>query len=386
MHGQLALVLLLALPTDAQVFVDPAPPKVQELPQVSPLPPRAQEGLKFHAEPKALSANAVTHDWRDFLGPTHNAVSSESPLLERFGPNGPPIVWEVTKGQGYASAAIVGERILLFHRVGDREVVECLQSESGRRFWRYSYPTTYRDSYGYSNGPRCQPVSDGNWAYTLGVEGKLHCLKLTTGQVLWERDIVSEFKLKRNDFGVGSTPLIEGDLLIVNVGAEGGPCVAAFDKRTGRMVWGAGRKWGPSYASPVPSDVHGRRRVFVFAGGASRPSTGGLMCIDPADGEVDFEFAWRARRRESVNASSPLIIGDKVYIAECYGPGGAMLRLLPDGSCKKLWTHRLLNTHFMTAVHKDGYLYGIAGHGPRNAPVVCVETGSGRQMWRTVPQ
>ena len=386
MDGRLALVLLLALPADAQVFVDPAPPTVHELPEAPPSEPRTHAGLKFHAAPKALAADAVTHDWRSFLGPAHNAISSETPLLARFGADGPSIVWEVAKGEGYASVAVVGQRVVLFHRVGDEEVVECLQSETGQRFWKHSYPTAYRDSYGYNNGPRCQPVSDGEWVYTFGVEGKLNCLKLTTGQVLWTRDILREFKLKQNDFGVGATPLIEGDLLIVNVGAPGGPCIAAFDRLTGRMVWGAGSEWGPSYASPIPADVRGWRRVFVFAGGASRPSTGGLICIDPADGKVDFEFAWRAKRYESVNASSPLVIGDKVYIAECYGPGGAMLRLLPDGSCRRIWSHGLLNTHFMTAIHKDGYLYGIAGHGPRNAPLVCVEVDSGQQMWRTVPQ
>src|SRR5262249_39373019 len=159
----------------------------------------------------------------------------------------------------------------------------CLQAETGRRFWRYAYPTAYRDRYGWNNGPRCPPVSDGEYVYTFGAEGKLHCLKLTTGQVLWRRDILPEVRPRESFFGVGTTPLIEGDLLIVNVGANGGPCVAAFDKRTGKMVWGAGNEWGPSYASPIPATIYGRRRVFVFAGGESRPSTGGVLCLDPAN-------------------------------------------------------------------------------------------------------
>src|SRR3954468_2275459 len=110
--------------------------------------------------------------------------------------------------------------------------------------------------------------------------------------------------------------------------ASGGPCVAAFDTKTGRMVWGAGAEWGPSYASPIPATVLGQRRVFVFAGGESRPATGGLLCLDPATGAVDFAFPWRGRRVESVNASSPLVIDpDKVWISECYGKGGVLLQL-----------------------------------------------------------
>src|SRR5262249_47007716 len=163
------------------------------------------------------------------------AISTETPLLKQFGTKGPAVVWEVTKGEGYASPAVVGQRVVLFHRIGQEEIVECLEAETGRRFWKVAYPTADRDSFAWDGGPRCPPVSDGECVYTYGVEGKLHCLKLTTGQVVWKRDLLREFKLEKGFFGIGATPLIEGDRLIVNVGAEGGPCVAAFDKRTGKM-------------------------------------------------------------------------------------------------------------------------------------------------------
>jgi len=384
------MILLALIAADLRAvvpeFVDPAPPKTQELANIPPPRPQKQAGLRFHAAPKPLAAGAVTHDWRSFLGPTHNAISTETLLRKRFGKNGPPLVWEVTKGEGYASPAVVGDRVLLFHRLGNEEVIECLHAETGRRFWKVAYPVSYTDRYGFSGGPRCQPVSDGKMVFTYGVEGKLHGLKLATGQVVWKRDLLREFKLKQNFFGVGSTPLIEGRLLIVNVGAAGGPCVAAFDKGTGKMVWGAGNEWGPGYASPIPATVHGKRRVFVFAGGESRPATGGLLCIDPANGKVDFRFPWRARRYESVNASSPVIVGNQVFISECYGPGGTLLDLRPDGSCRQVWSSDRLNTHFMTPIYKDGYLYGIAGHGPQNAPLVCVEWKTGREMWRIEPE
>ena len=370
----------------AEGFVDPAPPRTRELAVMALPAPQAQAGLKFNAAPKRLASGAITHDWNAFLGPAHNAISAETHLLKKFGTNGPAKVWEVPKGQGYATPAVMGERLVMFHRLANEEVVECLQAETGKRFWRVSYPTAYRDRYGFSGGPRCQPVSDGELVYTFGAEGKLHCLKLTTGQVLWERDIVQEFKLEQNFFGVGSTPLLEGNLLIVNVGAEAGPCVAAFDKRTGKMVWGAGADWGPSYASPIPATTFGNRRVFVFAGGESEPPTGGLLSLDPTNGTVDFFYDWRSNVNESVNASSPLIVGNQVFIAECYGKGSLLLDLKPDGDFNKVWNNFSLLTHFMTALHQDGYLYGIDGHGPQNAPLVCVELKTGKRMWDTLPE
>ncbi len=370
----------------AAPFSDPAPPTPATLPSIDSPLPSAQPELTFHAPPKPLPPGAVTQDWPCFLGPNHNAISDETKLLKSFPKAGPALVWESTKGQGYSAPAVLRERLILFHRVDDQEIVECLHADTGQRFWKFSYPSAYVDRYGYCSGPRLRrPVIDTDRIYTLGAEGKLHCLKLATGQVLWKRDLAAEFKLPQNFFGVGATPLIDGDLLILNVGAPNGPCVAGLDKLTGKMLWGAGDKWGPSYASPIPATVHGQHRVFVFAGGESRPPTGGLLCIDPSNGHVDFEFPWRSRRHDSVNASSPLIIGDQVFISECYGTGGALLDIAADGSFKETWTTTDLGTHFMTAIHKDGFLYGVDGHGPLDAPLVCVELKTGKTLWRAEP-
>lgn len=370
----------------AQNFPDPAPPEIHAFDSKSISGPAVQAELTFHKAPKPLNPKATTEDWKDFLGPTHNAISRETHLLESFGESGPEKVWEVSKGEGYASPAVIDGRVILFHRIGDESIIECLDTENGQRYWKYSYATTYRDRYGFSNGPRCQPISDGNFVYTYGVEAKLTCLSLASGQLVWQRDLKAEFGLSLDFFGVGATPLLEGDSIVVNIGSPEGPSVTAFDKNTGKLLWGAGNEWGASYASPIPANTAAGRRLFVFAGGESRPATGGLLVIDPKNGQVDCSFPWRGTRYESVNASSPVIVDSQVYISECYGAGGALLRIGPDGSCSKIWNNETLNTHFMTAIHKDGYLYGIDGHGPQNAPLVCIELASGREVWRTEPE
>jgi len=236
------------------------------------------------------------------------------------------------------------------HRTGER--VECLHRETGERYWSFTYPTQFEDRYGYNNGPRASPVIDGDRVYTYGAEGKLHCLKLETGQVYWKRDIPGEFRVPQDFFGIASTPLIEGDLLIVNVGAPGGPTVAAFDKKTGQMVWGAGDQWGASYASPIPATVQGRRRIFVLAGGESRPPTGGLLSIDPQNGAVDFSFPWRSKSYESVNAACPLVAGEQIFVSASYKTGGALLNILPNGGHSVAWKTEDLATHFNTASTK----------------------------------
>src|SRR5215212_9826149 len=111
-------------------FKDPAPPKVDDAVVEKEQKPGAYEGLKFHGAPRPLARDAVTNDWPRFLGPMHNATSVETKLLKTL-PAKMPVVWEAKKGTGYCAPAIVGERVVLFHRVGDEEIVECLQSERG---------------------------------------------------------------------------------------------------------------------------------------------------------------------------------------------------------------------------------------------------------------
>jgi outer membrane protein assembly factor BamB len=334
-------------------------------------------------KPRPLPAGAVTHDWASFLGPTHNAVSTETKLTRALPPS---LVWEFPKGTSYASPAIAGGRLVFIHRLGDEEVVECLDPETGAGRWQFRYGTVFEDRYGYNNGPRSSPVIDGNRTYTMGAEGKLHCLDLGSGKVLWKRDLRVDYQQRQDFFGIASTPLVEGRLLIVNVGAPDGPCVVGLDNASGKEVWRAGRDWGPSYASPVPAVVHGQRRVFVFAGGESDPPTGGLMCIDPAAGKVDFSFPWRSRSFESVNAACPVAFDNKVFISASYRAGGALLEIRPDFTHRVAWTTQEFALHFNTPIHRDGYLYGFDGRNEPDASLACLDVATGKVVWREVPE
>jgi outer membrane protein assembly factor BamB len=333
--------------------------------------------------PKPLAKDAVSSDWRSFLGPSHNGVSPETKLSRKLPP---PQVWEFTKGTGYVSPAVAGERLVFAHRVGNEEIIECLHPETGARRWRFQYPTAFEDRYGYNNGPRSSPVIDGARVYMLGAEGKLHCLDLASGKLVWKRDLNTEYKVRQDFFGTASTPLVEGQLLIINVGAPGGPTVAGFDKTTGREVWRAGKEWGPSYASPVPAVVHGKRRVFVFAGGESTPPAGGLMSIDPSTGRVDFTFPWRSRSFESVNASCPVVFDNKVFISASYRTGGALLEVRPDFTHRVVWTTQEFALHFNTPIYRDGYLYGFDGRNEPDASLACVDAATGKVVWRETPE
>lgn len=363
--------------------------------------PSANPGLRAGVAPRARSKAAVNEDWPGFLGPRHNGHSGETRLRKSFPESGPPRVWSRARGHGYAAPAIAGGRLYHFHRVDDAEQLEALDAVTGRRLWSQSDPSTYSDRYGYSDGPRATPVvhavrsdaakgagGDGSTAVistrvvTLGVDGLLQSRRVEDGARVWRRDLKADFKLKQEFFGLATSPLLWRDRLIINIGAPGGPSVVALDAKTGETVWKSGKRWGASYATPLPVTLHGEPRVLVFAGGESRPPHGGLICLDPRDGAIDFEFPWRSRKFESVNASSPVLVpGPGVLISASYKTGGILLDIGKDFQPKERWRTKGFALHFNTAQYKDGVLYGFHGRHMRGATLAAFDARTGERLW-----
>jgi outer membrane protein assembly factor BamB/dienelactone hydrolase len=353
-------------------------PKPADLRQ--PEPVKCPRTVLFH-KPRALAKDAVVSDWPNFLGPTHDGISPETGIMDHFDapdtgkPYLPP-AWTVVKGESYSSPSIKDNLLILHHRIRNNEVIECLDAETGGLYWSHQYPTTYRDSFNYLNGPRASPAIDEDRIYTCGALGVLCCFDLRTGHLYWRRDLMKEFDLDQGFFGFTTSPIIERDLLILNVGGKNGACVVAFDKNKGTVKWLSGSDWGRSYATPVAATMHDKRILFVFAGGMSDPPVGGLIGLDPESGKVHFTFPWRSPRTFSVNASSPVVSGNRVFISSSYDIHGAMIEIQPDLTHKMIYRTRDFSSHWMTPIVRDGYLYGFA-----NDKLVCLEWNTGKLMW-----
>jgi outer membrane protein assembly factor BamB len=380
-------VLFLSASCCVAEFADPAKPRVNPLAETAAATPAENPALTVHGAPKPLPAGAITSDWPCFLGPTHNAVSSETKLLRDWPTSGPTLIWEMRKGTGYSAPTIKGDYLLFQHRLDQESIIECIHPVHGQRYWQLRTPCSYEDRYGYQNGPRAScAISDDDLVYAYGVDGHLLCLRLHTGQILWQRRLNDEFKVKKHFFGTATSPLIDGKRLIINVGAPGGPSVIALDRHSGALIWGAGDQWGPSYASPVPAIIHGKPRVFVFTGGDTRPPTGGLLCIDPANGDIDFRFPWRSRKYESVNASNPVLLGNAVFISASYQTGGAMLDINAEFAHTTRWTSDKIGTHWNTPVVHDGVIFAFDGRHDNTSDLVAVDAQSGAELWRETYQ
>jgi outer membrane protein assembly factor BamB len=320
------------------------------------------------------AAALAAADWPQYLGPTRNGVYDGPALSESWGAKGPRVLWRKGVGQGFAGPVVAGGHLILFHRIGNDEVVEALDPATGEGRWRYAYPTTYRDDFGFDEGPRAVPVVADGVVYTFGAEGQLHATDLTRGTRLWSEDTMRRFKVPKGYFGAAGSPLVDGGRVMANIGGPGAGIVA-FEAKTGKVLWTA-TGHAASYSSGIAATLRGQRRAVFL-------TREGLVGLDPSNGQIAFTRPWRARVAASVNAASPLAIGDLLFVSAEYGPGAGVLRLEADGTTlADLWTSNdVLTTHYATSVHHDGFLYGYHGRQELGPSLRAVELRTGKVAW-----
>jgi outer membrane protein assembly factor BamB len=281
-------------------------------------------------------------------------------------------VWQKEVGEGYSAPVIAGERLIVFHRVGDEEIVECFDAASGKEMWKHREATNYRDQLGKGDGPRSTPLIAGERVYTLSPGGRLQCLKLSNGENVWQRELLRDFKVPQSYFGVGTSPILEAGLVVVNVGGRDAGIVA-FDKDSGKEVWKATQD-GASYSSPVAVDIDGVRHVVFF-------TRQGIVSLDPANGNLRFSRRWRSRADASVNAATPVVVGDGLFFTACYETGAILVRARKD-DLEVVWNNdRSLSCHFSTPVYYEGYLYGFDGRQESGTEFRCIEAKTGKVHW-----
>jgi outer membrane protein assembly factor BamB len=183
---------------------------------------------------------------------------------------------------------------------------------------------------------------------------------------------MQRFEVPKGFFGAAGSPLVEDGRVIANVGGPKAGIVA-FEAKTGKVLWTA-TDAGASYSSAVGATIAGRRAAIFF-------TRAGLVGLDPATGQILWQRPWRARMAASVNAATPLVIGDLIFVSAQYGPGAGVLRL--DGSTlTPLWaSDEALSNHYATSVHRDGILYGFHGRQEFGQAFRAVELRTGKVHW-----
>ena len=322
----------------------------------------------------SLVARLDAGEWPQILGPTRNGKAADDERLASHWPAaGPKVVWQKRVGRGFAGVAVARGRTFLFHRQADRAICEALDAHSGEPIWQAELPTSYVGTYVSDDGPRCVPIVAGEKLILYGAEGDLHCLAFADGKKLWSRELYRELGTPRdNFFGAGSSPLVEGDLVLVNVGTRAGAGLVACSLADGHTVWQATNE-SASYSSPVATTVAGvRHAIFV--------TRLNVVSVDPTNGAERFRLRFGSLG-PTVNAANPLVVGDRLFVTANYGVGARCLKIGGDRA-DEVWQGEALSSQYSTSIERDGYLYGVDGRQDLGvARLRCLEFTTGNVQW-----
>jgi len=322
----------------------------------------------------AWASTGVAADWPQYLGPSRDGTTT-NPIVLPWPSDGPALRWKIPVGSGFSGPIVAAGQVLLFDRDKDEERLRALDPKTGRTLWEHRSPTAYVDTFGFDNGPRSTPATTADRIVTFGAEGRLSCLNLREGQRIWSVEAGRDLGADRGFFGPACSPLILSNRILLNLGNQDGGGVAAFSLETGKLLWKTTRHEA-GYASPVigPSlDTAGPPTALFF-------TREGLVSTT-LEGQVRFTHPWRSRQSASVNAASPLIRSNEIFLTTSYDVGAVLLRITGD-TVKEVWANdESLSAHYATPVRHEGFLYGFHGRQERGTEFRCVDWNTGNVRW-----
>lgn len=308
-------------------------------------------------------------DWPQFRGPNRDGISSETGLLGSWPSGGPRVLWKIPLGEGFSQVVAVKDRLYAFYGQGNDDVAAAFDAATGKQLWRVRIGDKYTS--GQGNGPRSTPTVDGGLMYVLSGSGKLSALKTANGQMVWAHDLRGEYGARIPEWGVSTSPLVEGNLLLVNAGGTGNKSVIAFDKATGKPVW-TSQDRGAGYSAPIGITVGGVRQLIVFAADS-------ILSLAPKDGKLLWQVPWKTDW--DVNAAAPVFSPpDKLFISSGYDTGSALFQVKVEGnrvSAEEIWRSRGMKNTFSSSVLHDGTIYGFD-----NATLKALDAASGEERWK----
>ena len=312
-------------------------------------------------------------DWPQILGPERNGIAKDECLATNWPANGPQLLWKHAVGSGYAGPAVSRNRVLIFHRLQNHECIEALDRKSGQPIWKTTFKANYEGGVDPDIGPRCVPLIFQDSVYVFGAAGQMHCVELESGKRQWSRDLHTDFRAKEGYFGAGSSPIIVQGRILINVGGRHNSGIVALDLNSGQTIWQSS-DCEASYSSPVVMKLDERQRV-VFV---TRLNT---VILDPHTGTVLQQWPF-GKRGPTVNAASPLIFDNKLFISASYGVGALLAEFAHD-DFKVVWQNdQVLSSQYNTSIYQNGYLYGIHGREDiGHADLRCVEAKTGQVAW-----
>lgn len=307
--------------------------------------------------------------WTDFRGPLRDGVYTEAPVIAEWPSNGLRPLWKQPCGGGYASFVVGEGKAFTIEQRRDKEFVAAYDLETGREQWTHSYPAFFQESMG-GDGPRATPTYHEGMLYSLGATGELRCLDAASGKVKWAKNILSDNAAENVQWGMAAAPLVVDEKLIVLPGGRGAS-VVAYNKLTGKKLWGA-LDDKAAYTSPMLVTLAGRRQILVVT--AKR-----AVGLTPEAGELLWEYPWVTEY--DVNSAQPVIVdANRFVLSAGYGHGAALVEIRGEGpryTARTVWENNRMKNKFSSSVLRDGHLYGLD-----ESILACMDARTGDLKWK----
>lgn len=288
------------------------------------------------------------------------------------------LLWRTPISNGYSGPVVANGRVYVTDYLAEpaeSERVLCLDARTGRILWSKEYACVY-SGLGYPDGPRACMVIDDGRAYSLGAMGHLRCYDAVNGELLWKKDPGQDYTIAKVIWGISASPLVEKDLLILQMGARPDGCLVALDKRSGEEKWRA-LDDKVSYSSPIIIERAGRRLLLCWTGE-------NMTALNPATGAVFWKYP-TPQSKMVINVPTPVVAEERIFLTSFYD-GSYMLGMKQDPpSVAKIW-HRqgrsemdtdALHAIIATPILQDNYIYGVDSYGQFR----CLEAATGDRVW-----
>jgi len=321
-----------------------------------------------------FAAAAAGQDWPQWRGPKRDGAVTAF-MEPASWPGGLIERWKVDVGLGYATPLLVGDRIYMYTRQKDDEVMMALDAGSGKVIWRSSYPAAFKMNPATSRhgpGPKSTPTFAEGRLFTLGISGIVTAFDAETGKRLWQKPAPPVQPM----FHTGMSPVVDGRLVMVHVGGHENGALRAFDVATGEVRW----SWdgdGPAYGSPVVVDLGGTRQVVTF-------TQRNFVGVSVATGEL----LWRRpyTTQSATTAQTPIFHKDAV-IETGRGNGITAFRVARRGNqwtTENVWHTDDVSVHLSDAVAVDGVLFGLSHL--NSGQYFGLDLDTGRVLWTSGPR
>lgn len=329
------------------------------------------------------AGSAPAEDWPRWRGPRGDGTWYAPKLPDKWPANGLKTVWRQPVGGGYAGVTAAAGRVFTLDleapiqpkpkgtddgKPDGTERVLCFDADTGKPLWSHKYEVRYGNLGGYANGPRTSPTIHDGKVYTLGAVGHLCCFDAKTGKVAWQHDTVAAFKAQVPEWGFAGSPVVEGDLLIVHLGAENGGCVVAFDRHTGKEKWRA-LDDPAGYCTPAVFDAPAGKVLVLWT-----PKN--VHALDPATGKPLWSVPYKVTY--GVSIASPIYRDGLVFVTG-YWEGSKAIRLGSKPADHELiWTdEKKLRGLMAQPLERDGHVYTI----DKDFGLTCFELKTGKKLW-----